>query len=61
MMTAVTDREIAKQTLNAGAFDYVLKPFDLDSMEASIVACLSYSDYHKRPGGSVLSAEAPEF
>ncbi len=49
MVTAVTDREIAKQTLNAGAFDYVLKPFDLDSMEASIVACLSYSDYHKRP------------
>ncbi len=49
MMTAVTDREIAKQTLNLGAFDYVLKPFDLSSMEASIAACLSYSDYHKRP------------
>ena len=49
MMTAVTDREIAKQTLNLGAFDYVLKPFDLSSMEASIVACLGYADYHKRP------------
>jgi DNA-binding response OmpR family regulator len=49
MMTAVTDREIAKQTLNLGAFDYVLKPFDLNSMEASIVACLGYADYHKRP------------
>lgn len=49
MMTAVADREIAKQTLKAGAFDYVLKPFDLDSMESSIVACLSYSDYHKQP------------
>ena len=49
MMTAVTDREIAKQTLSIGAFDYVLKPFDLNSMEASIVACLGYSDYHKRP------------
>ncbi len=49
MMTAVTDREIAKQTLNMGAFDYVLKPFELSSMDASIVACLGYADYHKRP------------
>jgi len=30
------------------AFDYVLKPFDLNPMEASIVACLSHADYHKR-------------
>ncbi len=49
MMTAVTDREIARQTLKAGAFDYVLKPFDLDSIDSSIVACLSYSDYHRQP------------
>ena len=49
MMTAVTDREIARQTLEAGAFDYVLKPFDLDSIDTSIVACLSYSDYHRQP------------
>ena len=49
MMTAVTDREIARQTLQAGAFDYILKPFDLDSIDSSIVACLSYSDYHRQP------------
>ena len=49
MITAVADREIAKQTINTGAFDYVLKPFDLSSLESSIVACLSYAEYHKRP------------
>ena len=49
MMTAVADREVAKQALNAGAFDYVLKPFDLGSIDSSIIACLSYSDYHKQP------------
>ena len=49
MITGVADREVAKQALNAGAFDYVLKPFDLGSIDASIVACLSYSDYHKQP------------
>ena len=49
MMTAVADREVARGTLEAGAFDYILKPFDLGSIDASIVACLSYSDYHKQP------------
>jgi response regulator of citrate/malate metabolism len=49
MMTAVADREVARGTLEAGAFDYILKPFDRGSMDASITACLSYSDYHKQP------------
>jgi DNA-binding response OmpR family regulator len=49
MMTAVSGREVARGTLEAGAFDDVLKPFDLGSIDASIVACLSYSDYHKQP------------
>ncbi len=49
MMTGVADREVAKQALHAGAFDYVLKPFDLGSIESSITACLSYTDYHSQP------------
>jgi DNA-binding response OmpR family regulator len=49
MMTAVADREVARGALETGAFDYVLKPFDLGSIDASITACLSYSDYHKQP------------
>jgi len=49
MMTAVADRDVARGTLEAGAFDYVLKPLDLGSIDASIAACLSYSDDHKQP------------
>ncbi len=49
MITAVADREVARQALHAGAFDYVLKPFDLQSIESSITACMSYADYHSQP------------
>ena len=49
MMTAVADREIARQALKTGAFDYILKPFDFAAIEASIAACLSHSEYQKQP------------
>ncbi len=49
MMTAVADREIARQALKTGAFDYILKPFDFAAIEASITACMSYSEYQKQP------------
>jgi len=49
MMTAVADREIARQAMRTGAFDYILKPFDFAAIEASITACLSHSEYRKQP------------
>ncbi len=49
MMTAVADREIARQALKAGAFDYILKPFDFATIEASIAACMSHIEYQKQP------------
>jgi len=49
MMTAVADREIARQAMKIGAFDYILKPFDFAAIEASITASLSYSEYQKQP------------
>ena len=49
MMTAVADREVARQALKTGAFDYILKPFDFASIDASIVACLSHKEYKKQP------------
>ena len=49
MMTAVADREIARQALKTGAFDYILKPFDFAAIEASITACLSHSEFKKQP------------
>ena len=49
MLTALADREIARQAMKIGAFDYILKPFDFAVIETSIAACLSYSEYQKRP------------
>jgi DNA-binding NtrC family response regulator len=49
MMTAVADREIARQAMKIGAFDYILKPFDFGAIASSIEACLSYSEYQKLP------------
>jgi DNA-binding NtrC family response regulator len=49
MMTAVADREIARQAMKIGAFDYILKPFDFGVIDASITACLSHFEYRKQP------------
>jgi DNA-binding NtrC family response regulator len=49
MITAIADREIARQAMKMGAFDYILKPFDFAAIENSIEACLSYSEYQKQP------------
>ena len=49
MHTQVADREVAKQALNAGAFDYVLKPAEPEAIESSIVACLEYANYQNQP------------
>ena len=58
MMTAVADREIARQAMKMGAFDYILKPFDFASIDASIVACLSYSEYQKQPWWKRLTSKS---
>jgi DNA-binding response OmpR family regulator len=39
MMTANLNRELAREALNVGASDYVLKPFDFAKIEASIISC----------------------
>jgi DNA-binding response OmpR family regulator len=49
MMTAIADREIARQAIKIGAFDYILKPLEFDAIEASITACLSQFEYRKQP------------
>jgi len=49
MMTAVADREVARQALKTGAFDYILKPFDFALIESSIAACLSQKEFKKQP------------
>lgn len=45
IMTALLDREIARRTIELGAFDYLIKPFDLSALETTISACLSRQEY----------------
>jgi len=40
MVTAVLDRETAVEALRSGAYDYVVKPFDLDDVTLSIKRAL---------------------
>ena len=42
MITALVDRELAREALKVGASDYILKPFDFSAVEASIAACTGY-------------------
>ena len=44
----IVDQDIAQQALKTGAFDYILTPFSLDAVEASITACLSRAAYKKQ-------------
>ncbi len=55
MHTQVADREVAKQALRAGAFDYVLKPAEPEAIASSIVACLDYADYQNQPWWTKLT------
>jgi DNA-binding NtrC family response regulator len=58
MMTAVADRDVARQAMQSGAFDYILKPFDFVSIDASIMACMSRKDFQKLPWWKRLTRRA---
>ena len=37
MATAVYDEETARETIDAGAYDYVTKPFDFQYLETTVL------------------------
>jgi DNA-binding NtrC family response regulator len=45
MIAEIVDRELARQAVKAGASDYIVKPFDFEVIESSIIACRT----EKRP------------
>jgi len=45
MITGISDREIAYRAIELGAFDYIVKPLDLQRVESTISACLSHRQY----------------
>ena len=48
LLTGLADKEVAHDALRLGAFDYILKPFNLNQVESSVVACLAHRDYSKQ-------------
>jgi DNA-binding NtrC family response regulator len=48
LLTGLADKEIAQDALRLGAFDCILKPFDLGQVESSVAACLGHREYHEQ-------------
>jgi two-component system, response regulator YesN len=48
VVTGFTDRELAHDAVRLGAFDYILKPYNLIQVETSVVACLAHREYVKQ-------------
>ena len=48
LLTALADKEIAHDARRLGAFDYILKPYNLTQVESSVVACLAHREYLKQ-------------
>ena len=48
LLTGLADKEIAHDALRLGAFDYILKPYNLTQVESSVVACLAHREYLKQ-------------
>ncbi len=49
VLSGIADRQIAMSALKMGAFDYILKPFDLPAVENAVSASRSRNDYMNRP------------
>jgi len=60
MMSGNTDTDAAKETLQLGAFDYILKPFDFDYLERAVHKMLSAAASPDTAPGLEPVAGAPE-
>lgn len=48
MVSGIQDREIAQHAITLGAFDYLIKPFDINHLTGIVGACLSQKEYQKQ-------------
>jgi DNA-binding NtrC family response regulator len=55
VMTAIEDTEIAQHARRLGAFDYIVKPVDLDALGQLVVAGLAHAEYQKQHWWSRLT------
>lgn len=50
MVTAFPDEEKAKEAIKEGAYDYIIKPFDLYYLELMLLTKIIQLTYGKKPG-----------
>jgi DNA-binding NtrC family response regulator len=48
MLSGLADREVARQAIKLGAFDFVIKPPDFPTLQSTLIACLSHSEYQSQ-------------
>jgi DNA-binding NtrC family response regulator len=48
VLTGLADKEVAQDAVRLGAFDYILKPFNLGQVEDSVIACLAHREYSRQ-------------
>jgi DNA-binding NtrC family response regulator len=48
MLSGLADREVARQAIKLGAFDYVTKPPDFPALQSTLIACLSHTEYQSQ-------------
>jgi DNA-binding response OmpR family regulator len=60
MMSGNSDTEAAKETLQLGAFDYILKPFDFDYLDRAVHKMLTAAAPADAVPGLESAAAAPE-
>ena len=60
MMSGNSDTEAAKETLQLGAFDYILKPFDFDYLDRAVHKMLTAAAPADAVPGLESAAPAPE-
>ena len=48
LLTGLADREVARDALRMGAFEYILKPVDLARLRVAVDVCLDHREYLKQ-------------
>jgi len=48
LLTGLADKEVARDALRMGAFEYILKPVDLARLQSAVEVCLDHREYLKQ-------------
>jgi DNA-binding response OmpR family regulator len=48
MLSGRADRDVAREAIKLGAFDYVTKPPDFATLQNTLIACMSHTEYQSQ-------------